>query len=134
MSGPAENPATLEQVGELRVAGIEQAIVVGVEHVGERLQVGLGGRVPVGEDDLVALGDLAVAGEIEHQHAIARARPGGAVLIAVAGHVVVGVRGGERRDLDAGPGQVEDDGVAASITAAVATAVVSAAAGEDRGD
>ena len=38
--------------------------MVGVEHVGQRLQVARRGRVPVGEHHLVALGDLAGAGEI----------------------------------------------------------------------
>ena len=69
---------------ELRVAGVELAVAVRVEHVGQRLHVARRRRVPVGEDDLVALGDLSRAGEIEHEDAVAGAGPGGARTERVA--------------------------------------------------
>src|SRR6185295_5016386 len=43
------------------------------------------------------------------QHAVAGARPCGAVLVPAAGHVGEGRRRGELGDVDALPGQVEHD-------------------------
>src|SRR5581483_5039054 len=85
--------------------------MVGVEDGAQRLHVVLRRRIPVGEDDLVVLGNMAGAVEIEHQHAVARRRPGGAVLPAVARHVVIGVRRRQRIDLDPVAVEIEDDGM-----------------------
>jgi hypothetical protein len=112
---------------ELRIAGIEAAIVVGVEHVRQRSHVVGRSRVPVREHHLVTLRDLPVAVGVEHQHAVASPGPRRAVLAAVARHVEKHVRGAERRDLKAVPVQVEDhgeEGAIGSVAAEVAEGIV----------
>jgi len=81
------------EAGPTGVGGVERAVVVGVEDVFQRLHVGLGGRVPQGEVDLVGLGYGAAAG-IVNQHAVAGAGPGGVLLVAVVGEVEEHVRRG----------------------------------------
>ena len=80
------------ELREGRVTGIELAVMVRVEHILERLHVVLGGRVPIREDHLIGLRNLARVVRIDEQHGITRARPGGAVLVAVTGEVVEAVR------------------------------------------
>jgi len=57
--------------------------------MGERLHVGARRRIPGGELERKRRIDDAGAVEVEHQHAVALPRPGGAVLLPVAGHVEV---------------------------------------------
>ena len=97
------------ELREDRVPRIELAVMVRVEHVLERLHVVLGGRVPIGEDHLIGLRDLARVVRVDEEHGIPCPRPCGAMLVAVAGEVVEAVRGGQGRDLDALAGEVEDD-------------------------
>ena len=63
------------ELRELRVAGVELAVMVGVEHVEQRLHVGGRRRVPFGEDDFVLLIDLPVIVGVKGEHARRRARP-----------------------------------------------------------
>src|SRR6185437_12689585 len=86
----------------------------------QRLHVGLGRRVPSREIHLVALVDDAIAIGVEHQHTIARRRPGRVMLEPVARHVEEHVRRGDRRDLDALAVEIQDDrrGTGAAGTAA----------------
>src|SRR6266700_2294066 len=91
-----------------------------------------------GEDDLVRLGELPGAGRIVEQHAVAGARPGRQILVAVAGHVEEGVRRRQLPDVHALAGEIERDRViaapaiaASAITAPAVTAktAIAAAAG-----
>ena len=93
-----------------RVAGIELAVLVGVEDGAQGRQVAAGGWVPVGEDDLAALADRPVAVGVDGQHPVAGPRPGGAVLVAVARQVEELVRRRLLGDGDPRARQVEDDG------------------------
>ena len=96
----------------MRVARVELAVMVGVEHITQGLHIIGGGRVPLGEHHLILLGDLTGIADVEHQNAIARARPSGMVLIAVPRHIKEHARLRLLRDLYAVSGQVEDDGFA----------------------
>ncbi len=99
-----------EEIRETGIARIERAVVVGVEDIEQRLHVGCGAPVPIGEVDLVRLRELAGAGRIKEQHAVAGGGPGREVLVAVARHVEIGVRRGQLRELDALAGEVEHPG------------------------
>ena len=100
------------EAGESRVAGVELAIVVGVEDVGERLHVVRRCGVPESELDLVRLPDTGPACGVVDEHAISGAGPGGLLLRPIVRHVEEHVRRRQRRDLDPVAGQIEDDGVA----------------------
>ena len=65
-----------------RVAGIEDASVIGVEDVLQRLHVGSRRRIPQRELKLIGLRDRPATG-IVHEHTVPRASPGDALLIAV---------------------------------------------------
>ena len=67
--------------------------MVGVEHVPQRLHVVRRRGIPQREFDLIGLGNRA-AGWVVNQNAITGAGPGGMLLVAVIGHVEVGVRRG----------------------------------------
>jgi hypothetical protein len=98
------------EFGEIRIAGVETAVVIGVEHVLQRLQVGRCRRIPIGENDLVRIGDLVGVVRIEEKHRIARARPSRAIFKAIARKVDKRVRRRQRRDVDSLARQIEDDG------------------------
>ena len=95
------------EIAEIGVAGVERAVVIGIEDVEQRLHVRGGARVPVREDDLVRLRQLTAVGRIEEQHPIAGARPGGQVLLPAARHIEELVRRRQLRDVDAVAVQVE---------------------------
>jgi hypothetical protein len=97
------------ELRELRIAGVEHAVVVRVEHIAQRLHVGSRRRVPLREDDLVLLVDHAVVVGVIGQHRVARRRPGGAMLVAVARHIEKGVGGRHRIDFDAVAVEIEHD-------------------------
>tara|TARA_R110002020_G_scaffold278506_6_gene493953 strand:- start:5953 stop:6411 length:459 start_codon:yes stop_codon:yes gene_type:complete len=71
------------------VAGIEQPVLVGVEHLPQRFHVAAGRGIPIGEHHFFFAGDLAVAIGVEDEHAIANPGPRGAVVIAVAADVEI---------------------------------------------
>jgi hypothetical protein len=119
--GDAELGQRLEGGGAIRVghhhaelapvciAGIELAVMVGIEHILQRLHVRGRGRIPHGEIELVRRGDLAAAVEINRQHAIANAGPRRAILVAIPGRVEEGRGGAELGDVDALAGEIKYD-------------------------
>ena len=94
----------------LRVAGVELAVVVGVEHRLQRLHVGRRRGIPQREIILRRRGDGAGAGGIEHQYAVADAGPGGAVLHAAAARVDERIGRRKLGDVDAVAGEIEHHG------------------------
>ncbi len=95
---------------EICIARVELAVVIGIEHVAQRLHVRGRGRVPFSELELVRRIDAAVGVDVKDQHAIAGAGPRRAVLVTAAGHVLE-LRGrAELGDVDPCAGEVEDDG------------------------
>ncbi len=109
------------EVGKVRVAGVQLAIVIGIEHVEQGLHVGRGGRVPILERDLIGLRDRIGVVGIEEEHRVAGSRPGRAVLEAVAGRIDEDIRRGQLGNVDAVAREVEND-------RPVATGIASAAA------
>ena len=105
----------------LGVAGIEQTVAIGVEHLAQRLHVAVGGRIPIGKNHLLLAGDLAVAIGVDHQHAVADARPGGAVVIAVVAEVEIMRAVVTLGDRDPVTIKVEQDRAFATAAAAVAS-------------
>lgn len=93
-----------------RIARIQRAVLVGVEHVGERLHVARGRGIP--ERELVGFRpvDVSRAILIEHQHAVAGGGPGHAMLGAIAVHVAIDGGGLALGDADAVAIKVEHDG------------------------
>ncbi|MDU1693069.1 MAG: hypothetical protein E6848_26130 [Bradyrhizobium sp.] len=92
------------------IAGIELAVVVGIEDVGKRLHVGRRRRIPARELERLGIVDRAVARRVIHQHAIARPGPRRAMLQPVANDVHERVGLIELGNVDAVAVQVEHDG------------------------
>ena len=97
------------ELAPVGVAGVELAVVVGIEDVEQRLHVRRRGRIPHREVDLVRLVDDPVVIEIEHKDAVTGAGPRRCMLIAVAGDVEIAVRRPELVDRDAVGVQIEND-------------------------
>ena len=97
------------ELGEIGVAGVELAVVIGIEDVLQGLHVGGGAGVPIAEDVLVGIDDGIDAIQVDEQHGIAGTGPGGAVIVVVLPDLKM-ARRGQLRDVDALPKDVEHDG------------------------
>ena len=98
------------EIGKIRVARVQGAVVVGVERVLQRLHVVRRGWIPIREHHLIGLGNLIGVVWIVKQHRVPRPGPGRQVQLAVSVHVEKCVRRRQRRDLYSLAREVENDG------------------------
>jgi hypothetical protein len=106
------------ELAPARVARVQPAIMVGVEHILHRLEVAGRALIPFGEGELLLLADPAVAVRVDDQHPGAVPCPGHARLPAVAVQLGEEGRGGQGVDVEAVAFKIDEDGNAAAEAAA----------------